>query len=310
MPALFYLPKTVPLSTAGGLLPGAKITFTQTGTTTPQNTYQDILLTTPHANPVLADSAGVFAPIYLDPSLPDYRIKLTTSANVLVYQVDNYPSRQDTGQQFRLISAAPQLIFEETGVTANNSKWYQRAQAETFEIGLMNDAESVANAFILLNRSGTTIDGVTFTAGSFSFGGDVAITGDLTVGGIDAATVQSGSFSGPITGISDSVNVTVNWRIIGNIVFIRMENAGLGASNATTMTVTGAPVAIRPTRIQYVPTGAAVDNSASYRHDILVEIATSGVFTFLKDGDSNGWTASGTKSPCTANDNTFCYFLN
>ena len=64
---LFVLPKQVPID-AGVVLPGSKLTFTQTGTTTPQNTYTDVDLTTPHSNPVVADSDGVFAAIYFDPS--------------------------------------------------------------------------------------------------------------------------------------------------------------------------------------------------------------------------------------------------
>jgi len=82
MSNIFYLPRAQSL-------PGAKLTFTISGTTTPQNTYQDVDLTTPHANPVVADASGYFAPIYLDPSLPNYRMKLTTSADVLIVQYDD-----------------------------------------------------------------------------------------------------------------------------------------------------------------------------------------------------------------------------
>jgi hypothetical protein len=123
MPALFTLPKQVPLSSGGSLLPGAKLYFYATGTTTLQNVYQDINLTTAHANPVVADAAGVFAPIYLDPSVTAYRVKLTTSADVLVYQIDDSPSSIDAGQHIRIRSAAPYIILEETDALANNQKW-------------------------------------------------------------------------------------------------------------------------------------------------------------------------------------------
>jgi hypothetical protein len=44
---------------------GATYSFFQTGTSSPQNTYTDSTLATPNANPVVADSNGLFPPIYL-----------------------------------------------------------------------------------------------------------------------------------------------------------------------------------------------------------------------------------------------------
>ena len=112
MASLFYLPKAIPLS-GGAVLPGSKLTFSISGTSTLQNTYSDSALTTPHANPVVADAGGVFEPIYLDPSLPDYRVTLLTSADVQIYQVDNYPSNVGGGgEDLRLVGAAPEIFFE------------------------------------------------------------------------------------------------------------------------------------------------------------------------------------------------------
>jgi hypothetical protein len=85
---LFRLPKSTNIGTSSFRLEaGAKAYFYATGTTTPQNTYQDSVLLTPHANPVVADSAGVLPAIYLDPSLI-YSLTLKTSAGVLIYTVD------------------------------------------------------------------------------------------------------------------------------------------------------------------------------------------------------------------------------
>jgi hypothetical protein len=160
MPALFTGPQFVALSALHTPLPGAKLTFTQTGTSTPQNVYQDLALTVPHANPVVANGAGVFAPIYLDPSLPSYRVLLTDSSDVTQpgYPIDNYPSNQNTGQTFRLKSAAPELIFEETDATAGNQKWRIRVNAKQMRISLLNDAESIATDLAIIDRSGSTVD--------------------------------------------------------------------------------------------------------------------------------------------------------
>lgn len=160
MPALFTFPQVVGLSATNQLLPGAKLYFRQSGSSTPQNVYQDIGLTVPHANPVVADGAGVFDPIYLDPSLPSYRVILADSADVTQpgYPIDNYPSNQNTGQTFRLKSAAPELIFEETDASAGNQKWRVRVNAEQMRIALLNDAESVATDIAIIDRSGSTCD--------------------------------------------------------------------------------------------------------------------------------------------------------
>jgi hypothetical protein len=54
--------------TDGNPLPLAKLFFYATGGTTPQSIYVDSDLTTPLSNPVIADSAGLFPAIYLDPT--------------------------------------------------------------------------------------------------------------------------------------------------------------------------------------------------------------------------------------------------
>lgn len=160
MPALFTAPRFVALSTVNVPLPGAKLTFSATGTSNLQNTYQDEDLTVPHANPVVSDGAGVFAKIYLDPSLPNYRVLLTDSANVTQpgYPIDDVPSNQNQAQTFRIASTAPELIFEETDASAGNKKWSVRANAEQLTVSLLNDAESVRTNIARFDRSGTTSD--------------------------------------------------------------------------------------------------------------------------------------------------------
>jgi hypothetical protein len=58
------------------------------GTTTPLSTYQDVTLVTPHANPIVLDSAGrAPAGIYLTSS--NYKFVLKTSADVTLWTRDN-----------------------------------------------------------------------------------------------------------------------------------------------------------------------------------------------------------------------------
>lgn len=82
-------------SDANGLpLSGAKLNFYQTGTSTRVSIYQDKNASTPHANPVVADSSGRFAPIYIN-TYP-LKVVLTTAAGVVVRTIDPAASQVPT----------------------------------------------------------------------------------------------------------------------------------------------------------------------------------------------------------------------
>lgn len=87
MPLLFRLPKTIALDTAASPLSGATAEFLLTGTTTPTPVYSNAALSATHTNPVVADAAGVFPAIWLDPAIT-YKVTFRTSAGALLYTVD------------------------------------------------------------------------------------------------------------------------------------------------------------------------------------------------------------------------------
>lgn len=62
-----------------GLASGDKLYFYTTGTLTPASVYTTSDLSVAHANPVVADATGAFAPIYLDPAVT-YRVIHKTAA--------------------------------------------------------------------------------------------------------------------------------------------------------------------------------------------------------------------------------------
>lgn len=78
---LFYRGRQRILDSNGDPVSGAKLNFYLTGTTTRADTYTDSDLTTEHANPVIASSAGFVEPIYLDPTVT-YKCVITTSNGV------------------------------------------------------------------------------------------------------------------------------------------------------------------------------------------------------------------------------------
>lgn len=90
MAQLFVLPKALNIDSNLKLVEGAIAKFYKTGTTTPQTVYQDAALSTPWGTSVTADSAGVLPPIYLDDSLPPYKLDLQASDGISLpgYPVD------------------------------------------------------------------------------------------------------------------------------------------------------------------------------------------------------------------------------
>lgn len=70
---------------------GDKLYFYEVGTTTDLSVYTDFDLTTPHAQPVVANSSGLFAEIYLDATANDPKVVLTDSDDVEKWTLTRYP---------------------------------------------------------------------------------------------------------------------------------------------------------------------------------------------------------------------------
>jgi hypothetical protein len=148
MAQIFQLPKVIPLS-VGRVLPGAKLTFYLTGTSTLTNIYTDDGLSVAHSNPVVADANGVFAPIYLNPEIR-YRATLTTSADVLVYTVDPVNDSLLTQAQIGAI-LNPQTPGELAASKTPSAYFYvpgDRARGDIRRYGVTSgsSAAAVANA--------------------------------------------------------------------------------------------------------------------------------------------------------------------
>jgi len=87
MSRLFFIPQAVRINSAGLPYANAYASFTLTGSTTDTDTYEENSLTTPHANPVVADAGGQFPAIYLDPDIT-YRVRIYDEDDVLLDDVD------------------------------------------------------------------------------------------------------------------------------------------------------------------------------------------------------------------------------
>lgn len=267
---LFTLPKATPLDN-GAVVPGGKLTFTQSGTTTPQNTYQDVDLATPHTNPVVADAEGVFAPIYFDPSFGNYRVKLTDSDDVLIWQVDGIPASQ-SGQSLELEAAAPYIQWRESDAAANNKVWRLYVNSEQFKVQLGNDDEDTFADIVTIDRTANTADSVALVADA------------LTLGGDDLVTETAGTFSSAVTGGSGGANSTFQYEVRNNICTIYSPDGNVVTSTTTALTLPNLPAAIRPDTVVRVPSLVADGNvSPTGGMELgLAQIAAAGdTITFL-----------------------------
>lgn len=81
---ILFTPPRLGISVAAS----AKLYAYEPGTTTLRSTYTTSALSVANANPLVADSAGLFAAVYIDPAL-GYKFVLKTSADVEIWSQDN-----------------------------------------------------------------------------------------------------------------------------------------------------------------------------------------------------------------------------
>jgi hypothetical protein len=184
MAKLFHLPQAVRVDSSGSPYAGAKANFYLTGTTTRTDTYTSSALSVPHANPVVADSAGQFAAIYLDPDIT-YRCILTQSDDTQLDDVDPVSAPipaadiaiTDSGGYFTAteVEAALQEIGPNFARLAETETW---TADQTFSGADLKMADNVverpelkdfAITHSALTQSTGTVDLDLSTANSFSF---------------------------------------------------------------------------------------------------------------------------------------------
>lgn len=125
---LFSQPRTREFNPDGTVMPGARLYFYAAGTTTPLAVYQDAALTVPHANPVLADSGGLFPQIWLN-AQSSYDVTLKTDGEATVWTVHN--AHGGNNAIFTLVSsqvAEPftgnQVVFKEPSTAIKGAVGY------------------------------------------------------------------------------------------------------------------------------------------------------------------------------------------
>jgi hypothetical protein len=116
---------------------GAKATFYDTGTSTPQTVYSDTALSTAHTSPLVADANGVFAQVF-SAGTTAIKVALTDSADVALPEGTLDP----VAEAPLSVSGASQVSFTPTADIAQTD--VQAAIEETYSESLQNVVEDTS----------------------------------------------------------------------------------------------------------------------------------------------------------------------
>lgn len=207
MAALFSNPEYRAFDDNGNPLPGALLNFYLTGTTTPTDTYTDNALTTPHANPVVADAGGQFPAIYLDPTTT-YRAILEDALLVQQWDIDPLGTALDF---------QPGTVIMFNGLPAARDAAYPPAQWQVMD--------GTNGTFDLRDR-------FPIAAGSTYAAGDTggALMPTTSIDGLHDHGAAVGG-----TALTEAQSPVHNHRLWSDNSTAQTETVGLGASNCETV---------------------------------------------------------------------------
>jgi hypothetical protein len=224
-------------------------------------------------------------------------------------------SRHDSHDQDVATALNNCILRDGTGVPTANTPWNSKKITGLLDPTSAQDAASKNYVdTTAIKRDGTAAPTANVGWGTFKITG----LGDPT-SAQDAATKAyvdtSGSFTATLVGCTTSPTATCYYAKSGNIATVYIASV-TGTSNSTSLSMTGVPVAIRPTREQKVmvpdshltDNGTAVGVAYAGAHAAVANFQTDGSIIFNRDNTPANWTASGTKG--VGNPITLTYLLN
>ena len=194
------------LDVGAGLTPsdGSKLFFSESGLSfaaNPKDSFSDITGDTAHANPVIADSRGVFPGIYLTGT---YRGVLKDKNDVQIWQVDNINSQGFGNDAWVSFANTPTQTSSTTFTLVGD-------QTSTFQVGRRVKLEDTVDLFgAIITSVFTSLTTVTVTLDTGSLTGSlvaVSVGISSTQREIGAETVNWNSL------LTDSINRTLTAKL-------------------------------------------------------------------------------------------------
>lgn len=245
---------------------GAKAYFFDVGTTTPQIVYTDASLSIPHDHPVVANANGEFPAVFITEET-SHRLRITTSADVTLRDVDNISVPTTTPVELPTSDTALEFLFQ-TGdikmrwsVTAPTG--WVRANGRTIgsvSSGATERANADTEALFLLLWQDTSL------AVSGSRGGTAA--GDWAAN----KTIALPDFRGRVPVGPDSFGNSAAGRITDAQLGVDSDTLGLAGGAASHTLVTGELPAHT-----HGPGTLGTDNSGTHTHSVAFGGSGSGV---------------------------------
>jgi hypothetical protein len=259
----------------------------EAGTSTPLATYNASGAT--NTNPVILDAAGR-ADVWI-PTSTAYKFNLTDSGGNQVpgFPIDNVVSSQlitlyggvDTGTiNAYVLDFTSNFSALGDGIVIYWTPSNSNTGPSTLNV---NDLGVIS----ILNPNGAALQANQIIANEpaevMSKGGKWLL--------LSSANLSVGSFTGTFSGFTGTVTGTVEYTQIGNLINLTIPIIS-GTSNATTLIMSGVPLALSPVTTKGHGFGAqGLDNGAIV--SIGATVGSSQII-FTKDNGTN-WTASGTK---------------
>ncbi len=207
MAQLFAEPFFTALDSDGAPVSGAKLHFYLPGTSTPLDTFADHDLTVAHSNPVVADSAGRFAPIYL--RARDYKVVLADAGGATVRTIDPVNVSADD-QTIRAAGA---------GSARALADWFSdRENVKAF--GAVGDA-SAGHGDGTVTAGSATLSSAGVTFSDSDLGKTVVIEGAATAGlainKVEAAPIDNAARFDAAVSSSADLTAALNDPVAGDV---------------------------------------------------------------------------------------------
>lgn len=179
------LPQVPAFDTLGQMAPGAKMRFYDATTTNPRAVYTDPGLSIAYSQPVVADSAGIFPPVFVTTGV--YKVTIHSAADVLLATYDNIDPSLSTNAGALAVASGGTGASTAPGARTNLGAASQAA-LDALDLRVANAENLLDNPILAASVS------ITYAASvAPDFSADetrhITLTGPLTLG---APTVTAG----------------------------------------------------------------------------------------------------------------------
>lgn len=155
--ALFFTPQMQILDSNGDPASGALLYFYENGTTTPKDTYTDKALSTTHANPVVANSAGRLDAIFLD---GEYSVTLKDADGVTIFSEDDVSGGSDAfGSATETLSTSTVLdsTYDKKHIEASGTITLTFPAISTAGEGFLFSVRNAGSAIVTLDANSSEL---------------------------------------------------------------------------------------------------------------------------------------------------------